>query len=152
MKRYTSSPLYANQADKNKKSISKAVQYRINLKRKHQNILKAALSEKNRVVKVEAKGNYIRVYFSDKTDKFCYSSFKAACKLLPGKLFYQPICGTLVNLAHWEGFEKCGIAIFILLINDHKAKLSRESVRNLCSLTLYLSSNEYIRARKRQMV
>jgi hypothetical protein len=114
--------------------------------------LKKALANKSKLIMIQANGNYVRVYrLGERPFDIC-QPFEAACSLLKGKLFYQPIRGRLVNLAHWDGFDEDCPPVKILLSDKLFATLNRDEVRKLPQLKLYLSSNEYINARKRQLV
>jgi hypothetical protein len=152
MARYPMRFDFADKPQSKPEILNPREQYHQTLVEKNRERLIKALSIKHEVVMVVAMCNYVWVFFSLGHKDLIYASFEEACELLPGKLFYHPIRGTVVNLAHLQKFTGKGRNTRIVMPYGWDAKMNRDEIKKLSELKMYLASNEFITARKRQLV
>jgi hypothetical protein len=143
---------FAKAKPRNNEKLLKRRQYQQTADKKNKQQLRLALACKRMVVMVQALCNYVIIHRPKGKPDIIEASFDDACRLLRGQLFYKPIRGRLVNLAHFEKFDETPGEVKILLVNNCEAKLCRDDVKKLRQLKLYLLSNEYANSKIRQLV
>jgi DNA-binding LytR/AlgR family response regulator len=152
MARYPTKTNFAKKsAAKNNIRVRRKKYYADRVKNDEQ-LLKEALADKSKIILVEVIGNFVRIIFKNKRPVLLCRPLKAVKAKLRSKIFWQCNRGLIVNLSYCIGFDKSHGQVHIILPEKLQAKMSRDAIKKLPELKLYLLGNEFVKSQKRQFV
>jgi hypothetical protein len=111
-------------------------------------LLIAALKDKVHVMMVIACEHYMIIYYSNGKRVNRYGTFEKVCWLLSNKYFYQPRRGTLVNLYHFLEFKEENGRIWMHFPHEKPVKMSIKAAKNVEMVKEYVTSIQFLIARK----